>query len=298
MIALGHSSEVLARPEVVAGRLPAPIASSRTRGWSGLVVEHYRTDDIDVVIRSVAPLVVVYLGAAVNLVRPAALQFDRGRIHQGDITVTPPGDLIEWRARGPIDFVASWLDPVLVRNVAIEISNGHPDGMDLLANYGTPDPQIEHIEMSLLLELEHEQFGEGIQVESLAIQLAVHLLRRYSRFSTMMHSPAHALPASKLHRVNAFMNDNLGKDLKLAEIAAIVGMSPYHFARAFKQSTGLAPHQFLVARRIAFAKSLLRETDLPISEVAHRVGCPNQSHFSTLFHRSAAMTPRMFRQRC
>ena len=73
-------------------------------------------------------------------------------------------------------------------------------------------------------------------------------------------------------------------------------MSPYHFARVFKQSTGIAPHQFLMERRVECAKSLLRETDLSITEIAHRIGCPNPSHFSRLFHRATTMTPRMFRQ--
>jgi AraC family transcriptional regulator len=291
-----HSDAALARPEVITGSLPAPIASSRSRGWNGLVVEHYRLNSIDVVIRSAAALVTVHLGPTVNLVPTRPRRLDRRRINQGDITVTPPGALMGWRDHGPIDFVASWLDPELVRNVAIQICNGRPNGMDLLANYGTPDQIIEHIGVSLLLELEHEELGGSLHAESLAIQLVVHLLRRYSRFGTALQPPGSALPASKLLRVNAYMNDNLDKDLKLAEIAATIGMSPYHFARAFKRSTGLAPHQYLVARRMAFAKSLLRDTDLPISEVAHRVGCPNQSHFSTLFHRAAAMTPRMFRQ--
>jgi AraC-like DNA-binding protein len=48
--------------------------------------------------------------------------------------------------------------------------------------------------------------------------------------------------------------------------------------------------------RVEYAKSLLRETELSITEIAHRVGCTNQSHFSVLFHRATAMTPSMFRQ--
>lgn len=108
--------------------------------------------------------------------------------------------------------------------------------------------------------------------------------------------PASMLPRYKLHRAIDYIDRNLGRDVTLSEMAQTLGMSPHHFAHVFKRTTGLAPHQYLVARRVARAESLLLETDLPITEIAHRVGYANQSHFSTVFHRAAAMTPRMFRQ--
>jgi AraC family transcriptional regulator len=75
-----------------------------------------------------------------------------------------------------------------------------------------------------------------------------------------------------------------------------VNPAPFTLARVFKQTTGIAPHQYLIERRVECAKSLLRETDLSITEIAHRIGCTNQSHFSMLFHRATAMTPSIFRQ--
>jgi AraC-like DNA-binding protein len=104
------------------------------------------------------------------------------------------------------------------------------------------------------------------------------------------------LSGHKLSRAVEYIDANLGRHLKLPEIAQTLGMSPHHFAHAFKQTMGVAPHQYLIARRVARAKSLLRETDLPMGEIAYRVGYSNQAHFSTLFHRFAAMTPTTFRQ--
>jgi len=104
------------------------------------------------------------------------------------------------------------------------------------------------------------------------------------------------LPRYKLRRAVEYINNNLANDVTLCEMAQTLGMSPHHFAHAFKHTTGIAPHQYLIARRVARAKLLLLETDLPMSEIAHQVGYSNQAHFSTLFHRVSAMTPRMFRQ--
>jgi AraC family transcriptional regulator len=276
--------------------LPAPVASSRQRRWNGIVVERYRTDDVNVVARLPLALVTLHLGPPVALVQTRHKQVYRRRINRGDITVTPPGEPKEWRHRGHAEFAALWLAPALIKRIAAEASGIKPERVEILHNFGTRDSQIERIGLSLLSELEHEGFGARLYVESLANELAVHLLRRYSTAGVAARPSATMLPGYKLRRVTEYMNDNLGKDVTLSGIARTLGMSPYHFARVFKQTTGLAPHQYLMARRVARAKSLLRETDLSITEIAHRVGCTSQSHFSVLFHRATAITPRMFRQ--
>lgn len=74
-------------------------------------------------------------------------------------------------------------------------------------------------------------------------------------------------------------------------------MSPYHFVRMFKRWVGLAPHQYVIRRRLERGKELLKGTDLPIAEIALAVGCANQSHFSALFRRATGMTPMSYRQR-
>ena len=79
------------------------------------------------------------------------------------------------------------------------------------------------------------------------------------------------------------------------EIAEIAELSPFHFARSFKQATGSTPIHFLTQRRIDLAKRLLVESELPIVEVGLRAGFKNQSHFTTLFRKTTAMTPKAYR---
>ena len=101
--------------------------------------------------------------------------------------------------------------------------------------------------------------------------------------------------AQRVQDVIRFIDRNLGERLTLVEMAAALGLNPYHFAHVFKQATRLAPHQYVIRRRLARAKQLLGTTDLPIAEVALVVGCANQSHFSALFHRATGMTPLTYR---
>jgi AraC family transcriptional regulator len=84
--------------------------------------------------------------------------------------------------------------------------------------------------------------------------------------------------------------------VSLRLVAKEVGMSYSHFSRAFKQSLGMSPTNYIAARRIERARRLLQETDFPISEIALRSGFSSQSHFTTSFRRLSGVTPRSFRR--
>jgi sigma-54 dependent transcriptional regulator, acetoin dehydrogenase operon transcriptional activator AcoR len=103
------------------------------------------------------------------------------------------------------------------------------------------------------------------------------------------------LPRYKLRRAVDFVDANLDRVIHLKEMARIADVSLFHFHRQFKKTTGVTPHQFITGRRIAQAKLLLAESDLPIIDVAVRVGFGDQSHFTTTFRKFTSMTPRIYR---
>ncbi len=103
------------------------------------------------------------------------------------------------------------------------------------------------------------------------------------------------LPAYRLRRVAEYIQENAGRELRLAELSAVVHMSPYHFARLFKRSTGVSPHRFLVRHRIDGARTLLAARRASIAEIARAVGFRTPSHFTTTFRRLTGMTPSAYR---
>jgi AraC family transcriptional regulator len=103
------------------------------------------------------------------------------------------------------------------------------------------------------------------------------------------------LPGCRLRRVTEYIQENLDKDLTLTELASVVYMSPYHFARLFKCSTGLPPHQFVIRQRIFRARSCLGRQELSISQISRMVGFRTPSHFTTVFRRTLGLTPGAYR---
>jgi AraC-like DNA-binding protein len=99
-----------------------------------------------------------------------------------------------------------------------------------------------------------------------------------------------------LQRVREYVEEHLSENIELETLADIAGLSKWHFARAFKQSVGTPPHFYLVQRRLERAQQLLAETDLPLAQIALKIGFSDQSHFSRRFRTLLGLTPRSFRR--
>jgi AraC family transcriptional regulator len=132
-------------------------------------------------------------------------------------------------------------------------------------------------------------------LNTLAALLAAHVARNY-----LASGPARAvsnggLAAHKIRCVRTFVAEHLGETIRVEQLAAEVHMSPFHFARMFKQSTEQSPHLYILLQRIKRAKELLAGTDSPIIDVAADVGFRTQGHFTGVFHRYTGFTPKAFR---
>jgi AraC family transcriptional regulator len=168
--------------------------------------------------------------------------------------------------------------------------------VELIETYKAEDQLIRQIGFALLAESKKNEPTGRLYAESLAQTLALHLVRQYSVSRRAPEEFRGGLSAYNLRRVKEFINEHLGQDLSLADIAAAVGLSQFHFARAFKCATNLTPHRYLTGRRIELAQRLLSESELPLIEVSSLTGFKSQSHFTTSFRRFTNMTPKAWRQ--
>jgi AraC family transcriptional regulator len=156
-------------------------------------------------------------------------------------------------------------------------------------------PELRSAMLAVDAELRAGGAGGSLLAESFATVLAVHLIRHVTGSQRELVAADGVLPHHKLRRVIEYIMENLGGNPTLEQMAAVVHLSPYHFARQFKAATGLAPHQYVVSRRVERAQDLLRtDSGLGLAEVAFRSGFANQSHFCLHFRRIAGITPRQF----
>lgn len=130
---------------------------------------------------------------------------------------------------------------------------------------------------------------------SLAHLLAGHVLRRYGGVALEPRPRATRLPAQALASVHELVESELGTTLTIDRLAQAVHFSPFHFARAFKATVGMAPHEFVTSRRIDRARLLLVTSGDPVARVAARVGFQNLSHFRRVFRSHTGVLPSQLR---
>ncbi len=216
-----------------------------------------------------------------------------GRRTVGHTSIVPAGQdyMAHWEEE--LEDLAIYFDPEFIARTASELVR--TDRVEVVGACEAGDPLIHQIGLALATEVDSGAPSGSIYAESLVNTLVAHLLRHYSTASERFKFHFGGLPKHKLRRVTEFIEENLERDLTLAEIAQVADLSPFHFARSFKHNTGSTPIQFLMQRRIEFAKRLLVESQLPIIEIGLRAGFKNQSHFTTLFRKLAGATPKSFR---
>jgi AraC family transcriptional regulator len=281
---------------VLEGKLPEPLLSSRGRDWNGLTLELHTFADLDTVVLGPDHVIAVHLAGAIHVHQKRGGRMRSRTMNTGDITITPVGPPTRWRQAGQSLVLLLRLAPAYLRTVAGEECAIDPDRVEIQAHFATRDPHIEYIGHQLLAGLELEGQHSRLYVDTHVRNLAIHLLREYTAESATTTWPKTQLSPHKLRRALDFIDDNLHGELTLNALAQAVALSPGHFAHAFRAATGVAPHRYIVERRVETAKALLRNSDLPITEIAARIGCASHSHFSVMFHRVAGITPRGFRE--
>lgn len=142
---------------------------------------------------------------------------------------------------------------------------------------------------------------EGMNVLVLALHSLdwVHtqeVIEAYLGASLAVVEPVGGLPPWRLQRVFAYIRENIGREVSVAQLAKTVGMSQYYFSKLFKMSTGTTPHQYVMRQRVEKAQELLRDRGLGLAEIATRVGFETQSHFTSVFRHIVGITPKRYRE--
>ncbi|MBO0793059.1 MAG: helix-turn-helix transcriptional regulator [Ktedonobacteraceae bacterium] len=214
-----------------------------------------------------------------------------------------PGDLFvslantpEWRRQNDFnDHVLVYLEPALFTQMAEAPALNH--AFDLLRREQViQDPLLFQLGLALRAEIKNSAARfSAVYSQELAHAFTAHLLKRYAGWEPQDTLPDRRLSTVNMRQVTDYIHDHLSEPLTLPALAALVGLSPYYFARRFKQTTGLSPHQYILARRIEQARHLLLNGE-PLAQITRQLGFADQSHLSRSFKRVTGLSPQAFRE--
>lgn len=215
-------------------------------------------------------------------------------VPSGAFSVVPAGAAFHWNTEGPIDFAHIYFAPTILDYVIADVFDRDPSRITLQEGLGAEDPLIGSLALSLLEELGGEDINRAY-LDDLMHLLLCRLLRLNSNVGNSADRARHSLAPFRLRSAIAFIEEHLAEPIGVAEIAAASGVSPYHFSRAFRQTTGQPPYAYLLHRRIAKAKRLLVETKSTLTTIARQCGFTSLSQFSRTLRRETGTTPTRFR---
>jgi AraC-like DNA-binding protein len=235
----------------------------------------------------------------VNL-RPtdAALRLDGlsvhdGKLSAGSVLLTQAGCRMEARYRSACDllhfFVPVRRFETLLREAGLWDA-GAPFGL------AEQDPVISRLALSLLASEDLDGPGAQLYAESVAAAILARVIGRTGSAIGVDAGKRTGLVKWRHRRVVEFIDSNLADPIRLPDLARAAGLSRMHFAAQFRAATGVRPHEFVLRRRIERAQDLLRDSALPLAQVALGVGFQTQAHFTTVFRDHVQETPGRWRQ--
>lgn len=278
--------------------------TSTTLGWNGIRVEHDTRQPASEIVHP--PLESLWLVLTGKI-------FPERTDHRCDdarytgnglphaMNLLPPGVESRWRWRNTFDFTDSThfqLSPALVRKVAEEAFDLDPARVHFpVRYYDRSSPDVINTLTGLRRELLTGGPGGRLCAESLANVLVVQLIREMSNWQSSnrgIRGASGRLARHSLREIEEYIQAHLDQNIALTELAAVAHLSEFHFARLFKQTTGLPPHQFVIHQRVERAKQLISEGRLSLAQIAIDVGFSDQSQLNRHFKRLVGVTPKRF----
>jgi AraC family transcriptional regulator len=240
-------------------------------------------------------VIMTYPTGVQRLERRAGKSVAIGTARSGVVTIIPAGSSARWDIPGPVDVIQLYLPPTTLERVAGEADAPIPG--DLLERTGHSDSVTSGLLMSAADVLEGNTVLDALFRQRLMDLLATRILAAHTGVPTSFEPTLGGLAPHALRRAIERLRSDSDADVSLAALASDVGLSRFHFCRAFKESTGLSPHAWLRQHRLEQAMNMLRDTDTSIVSVAAQLGYASQTAFTAAFKKLTGETPSDWRRR-
>lgn len=196
-----------------------------------------------------------------------------------------------WDLRDPLTFVHLYYTEQHLRRVAEQVWDREPGQISLNPQSFVADPQIAMIYRNFLLSGAWQHRENHLQMSTAATLLLNHLIKNYSHSHWQAPIVKGGLSPYVLKQLLEWIDLHLHLSLTLSDLARQAQLSEYHFAHMFKQSMQMAPHQYVMQRRLELAHQALRSAAANITEIAAKYGFSSSSHFSRRFKQRFGYPP-------
>jgi len=283
---------IVARGQVTRRDSHSAIVTSQALDWPGMLVEAGRNDvaAVDDLVGDQHYLSLNLDSAPLQLEVKQPHGFQQYTVPPQSLWVSPSADPITLRLNSTLHYLRVSIDPLhLGRLISPSLDDVGP--VRLRRTYAVQSPQMAHLMLALRAEADDRNPGGLATIEAVTTALG-NLLVREAGIEQPRPARVHGgLSSLAKRRVLELIDAGLDARLTIESLAQEVGLSAAHFARAFKQTLGRAPHQYLLGRRLERARQLIETTDASLSDIAQRTGFADQAHFTRLFKRAFGATP-------
>lgn len=238
-------------------------------------------------------LIIVHLNGPVRIRRELSGERREARIGTGGLFVLPAQRDFGVALLAPLETVHLYVHRTLIEATVRELCRDDLDAVEFLPRMGEHDPLLEQLARLACTMIKEKQ--SDLFADSVARLIAAQLVRHHAIARRVELPRITGLQPSQMARVRALVAEKMEAPLSVDDMARAANLSPIHFARQFKRSTGRAPYQYIIEQRVERARELLR-SDLPIAEVAVRCGFTHQEHLTRIFGRTTGLTPAAYRR--
>jgi AraC family transcriptional regulator len=195
---------------------------------------------------------------------------------------------------GPFDFVLFEISPASLIKIA---DDAEIQGVtSLSAETASKDIVLANLARALIPALEKPDEANALFVEQMTTAIGTYLVQRYGGRPTVASDRSGSLSRAHEDLAKSLLLENLDGNVSISEVAQMCNLSRGYFIRAFRETTGMTPYQWVLRERINRARDLLRTSNAPLAEVAITCGFADQSHFTRVFAGIVGTTPGNWRR--
>jgi AraC family transcriptional regulator len=272
--------------------------TSAAMGWRGILIEQHCIPSMELPEHYVqGHRLLVHMGEPIEFEWKDSNRWRSKVLQPGEFCLQSHGEINLPRWHDTFKFLAIAIDPTFIEQSFQD--TGLQEAIRFQEQRAGFDPAIAYFARQFKAEIESGSYCGALYGESLALSFSLYLIEQHCDRSQHISRPRGRLSSLQLRETIELIHANLSEELCLAHLAASLNLSTFHFARLFKNTLGLSPHQYVLQNRVERAKKLMAiSRGSTLTDIALQVGFYDQTHFGKAFKRVVGVSPKAFSQHC